>query len=183
MLALTDLDLAKRVEQRAIDAGVEQKDPRLEGTSRIYMSGILYRMNNHAGALSEAERAVELLANLIPLKTVALAAETRALLASKRIDEALEAAGEAMHHLETLGGLEEGEALVRLVYAEALDAADREEEAKAAIGTARDRLSRARGRISNLTWRVSFLERVPDHARTIELANDLGLDDSPTLRD
>jgi serine/threonine protein kinase/tetratricopeptide (TPR) repeat protein len=183
VLALSDPEAARRVEQRAIDAGVEQKDPRLEGTSRIYMSGILHRLGDLQGALRESERAVELLGNLTSLKTVALAAEARALLALRRNDEALEAAEEAMQHLLTLGGLEEGEALVRLVYAETLDAADREEEAKAAAQTARDRLFARAARISNVAWRVTFLERVPDHARTLDLARALGLDDLPTLRD
>jgi eukaryotic-like serine/threonine-protein kinase len=183
VLSLSDLEQAKRVEQRAIDAGVEQGDPRLESGSRVYMSAILHRMGDHAGALKEAERAVELSENVVSLKTVALAAEARALLALGRIDQALEAAEEAMAHLETLGGLEEGEALVRLVYGEALDAADREEAAVAAIRTARDRLYARAARISNVAWRATFLDRVPDHARTLELAAALGLDDSPTLRD
>jgi len=183
VLALSDPEAAKRVEQRAIDAGVEQKDPRLEGTSRIYMSGILHRLSDHQGAMREAEKAVELLENVASLKTVALAAEARAFLALGRKEEALEAAEEAMQHLRTLGGLEEGEGLVRLVYAEALDAVDREEDAKTAILTARSRLYERAARISNIAWRATFLEVVPDHARTLEFAIALGLDDSPTLRD
>ncbi len=183
VLALSDPEQARRVEQRAIDAGVEQKDPRLEGTSRIYMSGILHRLGDHVAAAREAELAVVLLANLTSLKTVALAAHARALLGLGQVEPALAAAGEALTHLETLGGLEEGEALVRLVWAEALDAADREEEAKEALQTARDRLYARAARISNVTWRVTFLDRVPDHARTLELASAVGLDDSPTLRD
>lgn len=183
VLALTDLDEARRVEQRAIDAGIEQKDPRLEGTSRIYMAGILYRAGDVPGAIAQAERAVDLLDNLASLKTVALAALARARLAAKEVEAALACAKASMHILETLGGLEEGESLVRLVYAETLHAAGRQDAAEAAIRTAMDRLYARAGRIKDLAWRVTFLERVPDHARTFSLGEAWGVEEAVTLRD
>lgn len=183
VLALSDLEEARRVEQRAIDAGIEQKDPRLEGTSRIYMSGILHRAGDAPGAIAQAQRAVELLGNLASLKTVAMAALARAKLAMNDTEAALACAESAMHILETLGGLEEGEALVRLVYAETLYGAGDRDAAKIAIGTAMDRLYTRAGRIGDLAWRVTFLECVPDHARTFALAQAWGVEEAATLRD
>lgn len=75
-----------------------------------------------------------------------------------------------MEQVEALGGVDEGEAEVRLVFAEALDASGARAAAIAAIAAARVRLLERAARITGDTWRRSFLENVPEHGRTIELA-------------
>ena len=76
--------------------------------------------------------------------------------------------------LDELGAIEEGEALVRLVLAEALLGSDRRDEARAVIvrGTCAA-YSRAPSGSAIRRYRKSFVERVADHARTIELATRL----------
>jgi hypothetical protein len=65
--------------------------------------------------------------------------------------------------------------MVRLVYAEALLATDQRAAANLVIATARAALRERAARIGEVDeeWRTSFLENVPDHARTLELAHEL----------
>jgi hypothetical protein len=67
-------------------------------------------------------------------------------------------------------GAEDGEAFVRLVYAEILDAAGDPKGAREAIGLARDRLAERAVKISSPAAREAFLTRVPEHALIMELA-------------
>jgi hypothetical protein len=89
---------------------------------------------------------------------------------------ALAAAERAMRCLEDMEGApEDGESLARLVWAEALMAAGRESEAREALQTARDRLRHRAALIRDDTLRASFLDRVPENARTLALADEWGL--------
>lgn len=127
-----------------------------------------------AGALDAAESAArESLACSVPgtpQQVEALAVMAHVLLLKGRNIEALDHAREAMALLDALSALEEGESLVRLVYAEALRHAGDRDVARGAIASARDRLLARAARISNPEWRQSFLENVPDNARTLALA-------------
>jgi hypothetical protein len=91
-----------------------------------------------------------------------------ALLTEKKIDGALAAAEEAMDLLESLGGLEENESLVRLARAEALFASG--QSPQEVIGVAGERLRARAARIDVVEMRRSFLERVPENARTLARA-------------
>jgi hypothetical protein len=162
------------VETRAVDAGRAQGDPRLEGNSRIYLSEIAYLAQDFASAEKEARASAEILTAVPSLRAVALAGQARALIELKRPKEAEEKAKEAMGLLDDLGGIEEGESLVRLSFAEALDARGDRESARRAIGTARDRLHVRGSRITEPTWRESFLRQVPENARTLALAEEWG---------
>jgi predicted secreted Zn-dependent protease len=75
-----------------------------------------------------------------------------------------------MAQLEAAGQIEEGESLVRLVWAEALEANGRHDEAREAIGRAHARLMERAAKIGDEALRASFLERVAENARTLELA-------------
>jgi tetratricopeptide (TPR) repeat protein len=176
-------DEAMETEQRAIEAGKNQGDPRLEGNSRIYMSAINQRAGSLDAALAEACTAVSLLAAIPSLRALALAAESRAWLSLGRSSEAVTSAKEAMRLLEELGALEEGESLLRLVYAEALHAAGETELAKRSLARARDRLRMRAKRIADARFRESFLTAVPENARTLRLAEEWQCDESITLRD
>jgi eukaryotic-like serine/threonine-protein kinase len=84
--------------------------------------------------------------------------------------DALTEARAAMDVLASFGKVEEGEALARLVYVEALEATDDHAVACAAITEARDRLLTQAARIDDPIRRKTFLENVPENARTLSLA-------------
>jgi hypothetical protein len=92
-------------------------------------------------------------------------------LAQGRAEEALATAEEAVSRYTTMGGcgMFRG-AFVRLAHAEALHATGARDAARAAIAGARARLSDIAGRIADPDYRKSFLEGVPENARTLALA-------------
>ena len=104
-----------------------------------------------------------------PARSYSLAVLAEVLIACGNIGEALTRAREAHAILEQLGAIDEGEGYVRLIYALALRASGAEEEAVAAIATARARLQRIAGLISDPALRASFLERVPENVLTLSL--------------
>jgi tetratricopeptide (TPR) repeat protein len=104
-----------------------------------------------------------------PLRALAWATLARIELSRGAAREALEAAEAAYAILASPGGLEEGESLVRLAWAEALEAAGRHEEARAALAAAAERLRARADRISAPEVRERFLTAVPENARTLEL--------------
>ena len=65
----------------------------------------------------------------------------------------------------------EGEALTRLVWAEALHACGEHPSARQVIAAARRRLLERAGRIRGPAVRRAFLEDVVDNARTLALAD------------
>jgi eukaryotic-like serine/threonine-protein kinase len=164
---------ARALEEQAIAALAAQGDSRSEGVSRAYLAAILLETGDLADAEAEASRAVALCEATPPMRCLALATLSRVLLARRRPAEALLAAREAMDTLDRLGGIEEGEALVRVTFAEALYAADELGPASAAIASARDHLLARAARITDPAWRRSFLANVPENARTLALAGEL----------
>jgi tetratricopeptide (TPR) repeat protein len=104
------------------------------------------------------------------MRAVSLAVAARLRLARGRVDAAIEAAGEAHGILTSLGGIEERESLVRLAWAEALEAAGRRDEAAAAFAESARILRDRADRIAAPEWRDRFLTAVPENARTLELA-------------
>jgi hypothetical protein len=94
---------------------------------------------------------------------------------------ALRLAQDAMDVLDRLEGVEEGEALIRVVYASALYATNNRAKALARIGEARNRLVARAGKIGDPRWSRSFLENVPENARTMHLATQWSKGDSDLL--
>ena len=164
------LQEARRLEQLSVEAFHGQGDSRLEGLARTYLARIHLLAGDHADAEQEALAAAELLIAAPPLRAGALATLARALLSSGRAASALPIAREAFAQLESLGSLEEGESLVRLVHAEALNASGDEGGFRRAIAAAHEQLLARAAKISDPTWRARFLSSVPDNARIIELA-------------
>jgi tetratricopeptide (TPR) repeat protein len=159
---------AHAVEQRLLEE-YRAGDPRFVGAVHNYLAQIELLAGDLAAAEGEARTAVEALAATPPLRAYALAVLARALLRQGRTDEAFEAAREAYAQLEADGSLEEGEAAVRLVYAETL-AARGSPELGAILTAACDRLLSRAAKISDPSWRERFLTAVPDNARTLTLA-------------
>ncbi|WP_437589569.1 serine/threonine-protein kinase [Sorangium sp. So ce1000] len=167
---LGQLEEAKLLEQRAAAAFQQQGERRMEGVTLTYLAKILLLSGDPGAAEREARAAVEALTVAPPLRAAAVAVLSRALLAQGRQEEALPAAREAFAQLEEAGSLEEGESLVRLVYAEALAAAGATREAAEALAVARQHLLDRAAKISDAAWRERFLTCVPDNARTLSLA-------------
>jgi hypothetical protein len=92
-------------------------------------------------------------------------------LAQGRATEALAAAEDARVRCAAMGacGLFR-ESSVRLVHAEALRATGARDAARRAIGDARARVLAIADKIAEPTYRASFLEHVPENARTLALA-------------
>ena len=142
----------------------------MEAGARTYLAMILELAGRHADAEREAIVAAEIAANVPPIRAQALATLARVRLSEQCHSAALDAATEALQLLESIGGVDEGESLIRLVYAEALRACGQPRKAKRAIAAAHTRLLDRAKRISRPAWRQSFLHRVPENARTLELA-------------
>jgi tetratricopeptide (TPR) repeat protein/predicted Ser/Thr protein kinase len=167
---LGELDEAMYTESAASRLAAQQGDRRVEGASRHYLATIHMLRGELHHAEGEATAASELLRVSPALRAHALATLAHVRLAKRRVAEALESAREAMTLLESLGGIEEGEALVRLAYAEALRANGDVAEARQVIAQALARLVARAEQIRDPRWRASFLDKVPDHARTMALA-------------
>jgi hypothetical protein len=157
-------------ERQGIEALAAQGDARLEGGARIYLAGILLDAGQQSAAEAEARAALDCLAAIRPLRVHALAVLACALLSQGRAEEALAAAQESVNLLAALGDVEEGAELARLAYAEGLHATGREEAARTAIAAARTELLARAEKISAPALRASFLEKVPENARTLDLA-------------
>jgi tetratricopeptide (TPR) repeat protein len=166
------LDEARVPAVALIEYGQAQRLPLDEGRGRWALAEVRCRAGDLEGAEAEIQAALALLPAVAPLdQPGALATLAGVRLAQGRAAEALGAAEEALSRYEAMGacGLFRG-AFVRLVHAEALHAAGEEERARAAIGAARERLLANAAKIGDPVYRASFLESVPENARTLLLA-------------
>jgi hypothetical protein len=166
-----DLAEGERLERLAAECFAAQGEPRLEGLARIYLAEIKLLAGLPGEAETQAIAALALLASAPAHHVQAQAVLARSLLALGELASALETASKAADELNVLGSIDEGEAEVRLVYAECLAAAGRPREARAAAEAAQARLKDRSARIADLDLRVSFLTAVPAHLRTVSLAD------------
>ena len=166
---------ARAVETLAIEGATQQGDTLTAATSRIYLAEILALARNFDAAERQLLAAFDALTTEPPIRAHALAVLARVRLALGRKAEAVAAATEAMQLLNELGTMPEGEAAVLLAYAEALRATGDVTGARSTIRDARARLNARAEKITGEDLRKSFLEKVPAHARTVELARELGL--------
>jgi hypothetical protein len=74
-------------------------------------------------------------------------------------------------------------AFVRLTHAEALHATGAHDAAARAIAGARARLLAIADKITDPAYKASFLERVPENARTLTLADAWPGDSTPSRHD
>ncbi|MEO6774464.1 MAG: protein kinase [Kofleriaceae bacterium] len=171
LAARGELAEAARIEAEAVAAFDAQGDRRLGGGARLYLGAIYYEQGDFAAAEQTVARA--LATSQLPMQAQMRATLARILLATGRVVNALAEARAAMAILDELGAIEEGEALVRLVLAEALVGSGHGDEARAVIAVAGAKLLARAARISDPHHRRSFVERIADHARTVELATRL----------
>src|SRR5262249_20566886 len=137
--------------------------------SRIIEAEILVDLGDHTSAERAARHALELGKDSSALRAGALAALASALGALGRANEAHQAASEAARLLDAGEPLEEGEATVRLVFAEALWRIGKTDAAREAIAAAREKLLQRASTLDEPDRRA-LLERVPVHARTLARA-------------
>ena len=176
------LDEARALEAEAMRELGAQGDRRQETISQIYLATIRLFEGDLDGA-EQAARAAVRGASAPTSKCFALATLARAYLAristpphgqraanEGDVREALIAAHDAKRLLDATGGVEEGEALARVVYAEALAHAGDHDAARAAIKEAIDRLRVRASWLRDPEMRRTFMERVPENARTMELS-------------
>ncbi len=158
--------------RRAIDDAETMGFRRFECFGRLYLAMMLLEGGQAAAALDEAKRAVDALVVVgPPIEPFARALVAKTLLALGRREEALDAARGAYERLIALGAVEEGEAVIRVAYVEALDAMGEHELAREIAKTAHARLLDRASKIRDEATRHRFLEKVPEHARTTELAS------------
>ena len=168
-------DEARRLLEDAIGRLVSQKDLRMEGGARNHLAEVHLAAGDVDAAVQSAERAIEVLVAVPPLWAQATGTLARALRARGDTVRALELAHAAHERLEALGAIADGEASVRLVYAEALADAGRLEEAKHVLVLARTRLLSRASEIDDPAVRRVFVERVSENARTLQLAESWGI--------
>jgi tetratricopeptide (TPR) repeat protein len=172
-------DEGLRLQTEALQAAEASDDVRMVVGARTYRARILAMAGDRKGAEEDLRAALGVLTTDHPMRAPALATLADVMLADgasgARLDETVEHARAAMAILRAKGGLDDGEALVRLVYAKALDAAGDRPAARAAIREAGDAVLERAARLSNPLHRTSF-ERVPEHAETLRLAATWGAD-------
>lgn len=108
-----------------------------------------------------------------PARPFAFALLARALLAQGRLSEALPLACDAFAQLESLGVVDDGEATIRLALAECLIATCDQPAAQDAVTTTAQWLRTRADAIADPAMHESFLTRIPEHRRILELAREL----------
>jgi tetratricopeptide (TPR) repeat protein len=174
LVGLGRLDEAREVLEEALRLAKYQGSTWGAALGHLFFSMLALVSGDLVGAEVHARSAAENAVTVPAPRSAALAALARALLAQGRNAEAFEHAQEAKALLDALGSSKYCESLVRLMNAETRMATGDDAGARAAIGTARDRLLERAGRITDAGMRTSFLTRVPDNVRTLELARDWG---------
>ncbi|WP_437931160.1 protein kinase [Sorangium sp. So ce291] len=164
------LDEARAIVTKVIAVSEVHGDRLLAVLARTYLASFLRRAGDLAGAEAEAQRALHPLDPPMPIQVFARATLADVLLESGRASEALAEARAALALLSSLERGEDGESLARLVHAKALFAAGDLPAARAAIAHARAMLLETAARIDEPGRRESFLHRVEENVRTLDLA-------------
>jgi serine/threonine protein kinase len=170
---LGDLDQALEIETAALAQCVSESYRRFELASHMYLAVIYGLRAEHERADAHIRAALDASASTPPIRAYALAIFADIQMANDAPQEAYAAATEAMFILEALEGVEEGEALIRLTHAQALEAMGYIEEAQTRIAEARARLMERADRITDTRLRRSFLDHIPENARTLAMATRL----------
>jgi hypothetical protein len=163
------LEEARCVATQLTEDGHAHRNPLDEGRGRWVLAEVLRRMGDLEGAEREVQPALRM---AMPLEHPGVQGTLSAIrLAQGRPEEALAAAKDAVARCTAMGGcgMFRG-AFVRLVHAEALHATGAHDTARRTIAEARTHLLDIASRIANPGFRQSFLENVPENARTLELA-------------
>jgi hypothetical protein len=166
------LDEAQRAAERLVRLGESRRLLMEEGRGRWVLAEVLRRKRSYEAAEHQIQAALAILASIsahdIPgiLSTLCFVR-----LAQGRVAEALATAEDAIARCGAIGSCGFFRtSFVRLAHAEALEAAGDMAAACAAIRVARARLLAIVDRIADPGYQKSFLENVPENARTLALA-------------
>jgi tetratricopeptide (TPR) repeat protein len=164
------LDQARALATQLSDYGRAHGNRLEEGRGRWVLAEVLRRMGDLAAADREAQVALDM---AVPLEQPGVLATLSAIrLAQGRSSDALAAAQDALARGTAMGGcgLFRG-ALMRLTHAEALHATGARAAARSAVAQARAYLLAVADKIADPSYRTSFLDQVPENARTLALAS------------
>ncbi|MSP23794.1 MAG: hypothetical protein EXR75_01245 [Myxococcales bacterium] len=164
------LDAAHDVLELGLSQAVAHGMQRFAAAGSSYLAVVLAAAGKLERAEAVARRGVLDASVSRSLSAAAHAILAGTLLMQNRFAEALEPATIAARTLESLGTVEEGEMLIRLVHTTALATNGREDEAREAIMLASRRLRSRTRRIADAGWRKSFLRNVLENSRTLALA-------------
>lgn len=164
----------KRAEELAhllIERGKTHKHPREEGLGHYALADTLAHQERYPEAQPHALRAVELLASAPFDRIFALSLLAHIQLRTSEESSAAQLAEEALKKLtlHSGSGFFRG-MLVRLTYAEAINATHGRERARPAITAAKRRLIAMSASITDPAMRQDFLTNIPENARTLELS-------------
>ncbi len=158
--------------EAAIAASVGAGDRPLVGMATGAMVEALVRAGRHADALTVAAPIADRPEIPADGKALVLAWVARAYIATGDPDRAVATAAVAREAMRPCDGFEAGEASIRLAEIQALVAAGRAADARAAAATAYARLTERAARIGP-EWHDRFLT-VEENAATLAIARDLG---------
>jgi tetratricopeptide (TPR) repeat protein len=154
---------------RLIAAGGVRKLPQDEGRGHWLLADVLRRQGDLEAAEHEVRLALRLVA-VAPMDHMAATALLAAIrLAQGRVDKALDAAEETIGSYQGMRAYGFRGPFARLIYAEILDARGQRPRALQVLASARDYLLAQANKIGDPVLQQSFLEAVPDHARTFAL--------------
>jgi hypothetical protein len=155
---------------RSIRESILQRNRRLEAGARVYLSIAALYARKLEIAEAEARAAADAMGTTA-VGVYALGALALSEIMRGRLDDASRTVERAMAALDAFGGtVEEGEGIARLACCELLVARGDEAGARQALAVAKERLETRANMISKPEWRRSFLEVVPEHKRTMDLA-------------
>jgi tetratricopeptide (TPR) repeat protein len=167
------LDEARAVGEQALTVTGAQEDRRFRGGAEAYLSVTEHLAGDYARAEQHACAAVTTWETALSLRPFAIALLARALLAQGRPVEALVSARDAYAQLESLGVVDDGEPTIRLALAECLVATGDRLAAKEVLDNAASRILASAEAIEDPASRESFLTRIPERRRILELAREL----------
>jgi len=148
-----------------------------EGLCQAFLALIFALHDDHPRALAAAEAAVTAAEPFPSLFAHALGVQGATLLFVGRTEQALRPATHAMELLSQHGGAGEGEGLLRLTYALVIAQTGDKAESRRAMKAARDRIVGLAERFSDPRHKQSFLEKISENARIVQLGSEW-LDDA-----
>lgn len=170
---LGELDEALSLVAEAISVVESGGDRRMEAYGRAYLAEILLLSGALERAADEARLAIERARDIPTVECYATAVLASVLLKQGQAMDALKVSERAIKILGSVRFVEEGAELARLVHAEALQANGDSIGAAAVVAHAREELLRRAERMADGRRRASYLENVPENARTLRLAREL----------
>jgi serine/threonine protein kinase/tetratricopeptide (TPR) repeat protein len=169
------LSEAREYGRRALDVTRAQDDHRFQGFALLYLSVVESIAEDFHLAETYGRQAIEIFTDNPALLGFAQALVARALLGQGLGTQALALAKTAFRHVETIGGQDDGEGIVRLTYVECLLGTGHEAEARMNLSAFLKDLQKRSLAIDEPAWRLAFIRGVPEHKRMFELGHRLGL--------